>query len=338
MKLYGREMTKADILRRVGDISQLGGVRSYTLNSGKGKGVEAYEINTGAGLRFTLLKDRCLDIGWADFNGTPLSFISKAGVSGSLYFEHRGEELHRVFAPGLITTCGLRNVGAFCRVRGEEFGQHGRISNAPAEEAYAFGRWEENEYRIRAGGTMREGVLYGENLYLIRSYETALGRTSFRLTDTIINRSFREEQIAIVYHTNFGYPLLDKDARLSLPEGRIVNHDGQFWPDGTEQIPDAEDTAARQPGYRILFDEERIHVSITNRRLTGFKGVYMEYDRNALPCFALWRSFSSGDYVVGFEPGTSFPMGRENSLREGYMITLKPQEEYRIELELGIEF
>lgn len=338
MKLFGEEFTKKEILRRVGDISQIGGVRSYTLNSGKAKGVDAYEINTGAGLRFTLLRDRCMDIGWADFNGVPLSFISKAGVSGSMYFEHRGEELHRVFAPGLITTCGLRNVGAFCQCEGEEFGQHGRISNAPAEEAYALARWEGDEYIIQAGGTMRESVLYGENLYLIRKYETSLGSTSFRLMDTIVNRSFREEHIAIVYHTNFGYPLLDKEACISLPGGQVVNHEGKRWPDGTETVLGVEDGMVRKPGYRILFEQERIHAALTNQKLTGFKGIYMEYDRKALPCFALWRSFSSGDYVVGFEPGTSFPMGRDNSLREGYMVTLKPQEEYRIELEFGIEF
>ena len=338
MKLFNRELSKEEVYKRVGDLSQIGGIRSFTLNSGKAKGVEAWEINTGSGLRFTVLKDRCLDIGWADYCGTPLAFMSKAGVSSSLYFEHQGEELHRVFAPGLLTTCGLRNVGVFCRVEGENFGQHGRISNAPAEEAYACGFWEGDEYVLRVGGIMRESVVYGENLYLIRQIETALGKTSFHLTDTIINRSFRKEQVAIVYHINFGYPLIDAEAKICLPPGEITNQNGIRWPDGTDIVGLPQDNAVKKPGYRIRFDDNYIHAVLKNDKLSGFKGIYVTYDKKALPCFALWRSFSSGDYVVGFEPGTAFPMGREKLLQEELMLNLEPQQEYKIELEIGIEF
>ena len=158
MFLFGKQIHKREFFQRFGDVSQVGGVKSFTLNSGKAKGIDAYEINTGAGLRFTVLADRCMDIAWADYKSAPIGFISKAGISSSLYFEHKRDELHRVFGPGLLTTCGLRNVGSPCVVDCEEFAQHGRIHNAPAELVSIDADWDGDEYRISLKGSMREAV------------------------------------------------------------------------------------------------------------------------------------------------------------------------------------
>ena len=40
-------MTKQELLKRVGSVEQIGGVRDFTFNDGKAKGVRAIEINTG---------------------------------------------------------------------------------------------------------------------------------------------------------------------------------------------------------------------------------------------------------------------------------------------------
>jgi len=46
-KLFGKDMTKAEICERVGDISQIAGAMPYTYNSGKAKGTAAVEVKTG---------------------------------------------------------------------------------------------------------------------------------------------------------------------------------------------------------------------------------------------------------------------------------------------------
>lgn len=338
MKLYGKTHTKEDILRHVGELSQLGGVKESTLSSGKGRGMRCIDVDTGAGLQFTLLPDRCLDIAWARYKTTPLGFITKAGVSSSVYFTHWNEELHRVFAGGLLTTGGLRNIGKFGDYEGEHFGQHGRISNAPAEDVAVNCGWQGDEYRMSFSGRMREAVLYEENLYLHRTIHTHMGATAFTIRDTITNLAFRTEAVDILYHMNFGYPLLSGGAAVRLPGGVYTD-----LATGQEKPVSALDTTIGPPkddapslGFPIAFDDEDVCVELLNPSLDEMKGIRLRYKKSQLPRFALWKCEKSGDYVVGLEPGTSTPEGREANLKNGTMVMLKPMEEYTIEVTFEI--
>ncbi len=339
MFLFGKEIAKREFYQHFGDVSQVGGIKSFTLNSGKAKGIDAYEINTGAGLRFTVLADRCMDIAWADYKAAPLGFISKAGISSSVYYEHRRDELHRVFGPGLLTTCGLRNVGSPCVVDGEEFAQHGRIHNAPAEDISVDAGWDGDEYRISLKGVMREAVLYKENLHFTRKIETALGSKSFKITDTLANLALREEQVCILYHFNIGYPVIDEGAKLLIPSGDIVNEplNGRptRWEESLAAVPAPQPNANTTLFMRL--DDEDIRIGLSNEKLAGFKGIYMKYKKSQLPCFTMWRNYLQGDYVLGLEPGTVYPENRENSLKKNRMVKLQPMEEMKLEIEFGIE-
>jgi hypothetical protein len=338
MFLYGKELTKREFYQRFGDVSQVGGVKSLTLGGGKAKGIDAYEINTGAGLRFMVLADRCMDIAWTDYQSVPIGFISKAGISSSLYFEHRGDELHRVFGPGLLTTCGLRNVGSPCVVDGEEFAQHGRIHNAPAENVSIDAEWDGDEYRISLKGSMREAVLYKENLHFTRKIETSLGSNTFKITDSIVNLALRDEYVCILYHFNYGYPVIDEGAKLILPPADIVNelHDGRpgRW-DESLSLLDGPQQKAKSTLF-MRFDEEDIKVVIRNEKLEGFKGIYMKYKRSQLPCFTAWRNFLQGDYVLGLEPANCHVEGRATERATGTLQVLQPGEQRDYHVEIGV--
>ena len=78
--LYGKKVTKKELMKRIGDISQIAGAKLYELKSGRAKGVTAIDVKTGSGFSFTVLPDRAMDIAWAEYKGIPLSFISKTGV------------------------------------------------------------------------------------------------------------------------------------------------------------------------------------------------------------------------------------------------------------------
>ncbi len=49
-----------NILKYIGNISQIGGVRPYELSDGWARKMRAIDINTGSGLHYTILPDR----GW----------------------------------------------------------------------------------------------------------------------------------------------------------------------------------------------------------------------------------------------------------------------------------
>src|SRR5258705_13654089 len=81
----------------------------------------------------------------------------------------------RSFFGGLLTTCGLTQVGQPCVDGDEQLGLHGRIGNTPAEDVWAHAEWQGEDYGLSAGGTMRETRVYGEDLPLSRRIRVRLG-------------------------------------------------------------------------------------------------------------------------------------------------------------------
>ena len=49
---------KNEIWSWIGDLSQVAGIKHYELRSGRAKGTEAFDVRTGAGLAFTVVKSR----------------------------------------------------------------------------------------------------------------------------------------------------------------------------------------------------------------------------------------------------------------------------------------
>lgn len=50
MLLFGKEMSKREIMDRVGDLSQLGGIKSYVFDDGAARGIRALDLKTPAGI------------------------------------------------------------------------------------------------------------------------------------------------------------------------------------------------------------------------------------------------------------------------------------------------
>ncbi len=75
-QLYNDQWTRQQIQGHVGDISQIGGVHTFTLADGPERGVRAAELRSAAGLRFTVYLDRGMDIGPAEYKGIQLRPLS----------------------------------------------------------------------------------------------------------------------------------------------------------------------------------------------------------------------------------------------------------------------
>ena len=102
--LFGRNWTRRELMERVGDISQLGGIRNLTLNDGNENGVRAVEVRSGTGFRFVVLPDRGMDISEADHAGRSLCWRSSTGDVAPAFFEPTGRGWLRGFFGGLLTT------------------------------------------------------------------------------------------------------------------------------------------------------------------------------------------------------------------------------------------
>src|SRR5260370_1256249 len=129
MKLFGHAYTRQEILRKVGSISQIGGIRTYTLNDGASSGVKAIDIHNGNGMLFTILPDRGLDISRFSYHGASLCWHSSTGEVHPSFYEADEFNWLRTFYGGFLVTCGLTHMGLPDEDGGVKLGLHGRYSN-----------------------------------------------------------------------------------------------------------------------------------------------------------------------------------------------------------------
>ncbi len=302
-------MNRKELLKHIGSVEQVGGIRDFTFNDGKAKGVRGIEINTGK-LRFIVLPDRGMDIAQAFYEGDSVSWISKTGITAPTYYEKDGTGWLRGFYGGLITTCGLKNIGS----PAGEYGLHGRIANTPACKVSVFADWVGDEYIMRVSGEMRESVVFGLNLVFKRTITAKLFEDSFTVEDTIVNESLHEESVALCYHCNFGYPLVRDGAKMINVPAEVADITAPIHGKTEECIP-------------VDYTGDVVTVGIENGEL----GAYITYERSTLPDFLIWKMLGESEYVVGLEPRTT-STGGQKMIDSGKLVKLGSFEEYSTRL------
>lgn len=330
-------------MRRIGDMSQIAGLKRYSFSEGKAKGVEAIDVKTGSGLSFTVLPGRGMDIAWAEFNGTPFSYISKTGIVSPQYYESGRLEWLRTFFAGLLTTCGLSNVGGPCNeehpVLGDQnFGLHGRISNMAADNVCVNQEWKENDFIMTISGHMRESVLHGENLVLKRTIKTSLGAKSLFIHDVVENEGLEDQPLMILYHINIGYPVVDEKS-LFICNSKEIIPVGSRSKETLDIYSNMQGPVKAEPEHLFFHDfgcdrDGMTSCGIINPDLEF--GVYLKYNMCQLPKFSQWKMMAESEYVVGMEPGNCNPIGRVEAKRNGSIEYLKAGEKKEIDLEIGI--
>ena len=329
---------KREMLRYVGDFSQLFGIKEYILVDGRAKGVRAYDVKNGSGLEFTILADRCLDIAGLSFKGINCSYITKAGIVAPEYYDDNGIGFLRSYLAGFLTTCGLRNVGSPCEENGEYFPLHGRMGNTPAEQVNASTEWIDDVPVLTISGQMREARLFGENLVLGRKIVSKYGENKITLQNSIENLGFKREELNLLFHFNMGYPLLDADSILVTPTAKLIPRDQEAI-DGaaiSRQCQPPTPGYAEQVFYHDLNSDQdgNTCVALINKRLEI--GVVLNYSKNQLFNFAQWKQMGEGDYVMGMEPCNCFVGGRIDPRNADVKEYLEPGEIRNIDLTIEL--
>jgi len=340
MRLFGKQYTRSQLLERVGTVNQIGGARRCRLEDGRSNGVTAFEVDTGAGLRFTVLPDRGMDISRASFRGTNLTYLTASGEAHPAYFEPAGMGWLRTFFAGLLTTCGLTYMGNPGPDGDADLGLHGRANVTPARQVCDRSGWIGDEYRIELTGIVEESVLFGDKLRLTRTIATSLGAPSLTITDVVENFGYAPSPFVIMYHINPGFPLLDEGAEFLLTARETVPYDEY----SADRLPTLPTYTAPVPGFReenflhaVAPDAEgRAHAALVNRALDGGLGLYVSFDARALPWLTQWKMFGQGDYVLGMEPANA-PCENRAVLREqGRLPMLQPGESRTMRVEIGV--
>ncbi len=337
-KLYGRDLSKTELMKRIGDISQVACAKEYMMTSGKADGVRAIDVKTGTGLGFTVLPSRGMDIAYADYKGRAISFISKTGIVSPNFYDPDGNEFLRSFYGGLLTTCGLGNIGRACEDKGKKLGLHGRISNIPASDVGVYNEWEEDEFIIKIRGKMTESIVYGENLTLTRQISTKLGSNVILIEDKVENCGYNDQPLMLLYHCNFGYPIVSESSSLLSSESSVVGRDetAQSKVDNFDKIEGPIHDHPETVFFHDLSpdDDNMVFAGIYNDELNT--GVYLKFNKDMLPYMNHWKQTGEGDYVVALEPATWYPNGRKEARERDELMYIAPGEIKHFRLEIGV--
>lgn len=340
-KLFGREYSREELMKKTGNLSQVCGMKEYTWSAGKAKGVDAVDIDAGD-LKFTVLASRCLDIGQATFKGLPFGYIAKSGVRAPEYFvEKKAIGFLDSFNGGLLTTSGLNNIGADSVVDGREYGVHGEIANIPAEMVCKRAYWENDELYFEVSGIMRHSRFYAEDLVLERKINTKLGSNKLTITDTIENMDFARVPLMLLYHINLGFPFLDANSKVlyqNLKSSRPRTESARKGLDSFASFIEPVDGIEEECFYHTFDTDDGIaQATLFNPILGGNgMGVYVRYNTAQLPVFLQWKMMRSREYVCGFSPATTYAEGRGNAIAKNEAMYIEPLEKKVFQVEIGV--
>lgn len=315
-------------------------VRKRRLRGGLRDGVDVVEIDNGA-FSISVLPTRGMGLWRARLGDLQLGWQSPA--QGPVHPRH--VDLWEPSGLGwlagfdeLLCRCGLEsNGGPVHDSQGKLlYPLHGKIANLPAHRVTLSVDSDSGELTLT--GVVDEARLYHPKLRLTSTLRTRPGEPGVRITDEVQNLSAAPGELELVYHVNFGPPLLESGAKVVAPVKTLVpmtdraaegvaswNIYGGEEPGFTEQVYLFELAASADGQTRTLL-----------RNAHGNLGASLAFSVRQLPCFTLWKSTqqAADGYVTGLEPGVNYPNQRTFEAQQGRVVPLAGGERKTFELAL----
>ena len=327
---------------KITNAAQIGGIETAVIDNGPGRGTRIAWINTGTGLRYKVVIDRAMDIADAFYNQHSLAWLSHVGITAPQPFSHHGMDWIRTFGGGLLTTCGLSHVGG---PESDEFGErglHGGLSNLPAEiESVIQPDLARGTLEMSITARIRQTQVFGPSLELRRTISGTLGQPLIRISDEVYNAGNTEQPHMLLYHFNFGWPLVDEDTALlwngtwATGDNARIFREGNNFRRAPAPLPEHKGNGEEVAVINSPADADGLcYCGLYNANLRI--AVSLQYKKKQLPWLSNWQHWAPGEYVTGLEPGTHPPIGQARARREGSLIMLQPGATKTYDLELEI--
>jgi hypothetical protein len=299
------------------------------LTGGLSDGVDIIDVSNGK-LSFVIVPTRGMSLWKASLPGFAVGW--KSPVRGPVHpaLVDLGEPSGLGWLDGfdeLLVRCGLESNGApeFDEESGRlKYPLHGRIANKPAHEISVSFDPDREEVSVR--GVVEECRFHFLKLRMTCTFTTRLGSTEIQIHDEVENLSASEAEMQLLYHVNFGVPLLDAGARLVGPFKTVVPRNEH----AAQGVKGWDSFQAPEPGFeeRVYFanvhaDAEG-HTRVLLKNAHGTRGASLAYNTQQLPCFTLWKNTTSeaDGCVTGLEPATNYPNPRSFEGKQGRVVKL----------------
>lgn len=325
-------------------------IEKKTLHGGKQEGVETITIDNGAiqvvlcptrGMGILQVTKGDLQLKW----DSPIKeivnpqFVNLDSRGGLGWLEGFNEFMCR---------CGLESNGhpgtdKFINNVGDEAEMdltlHGKIANIPASSVDVIID-RTAPYAIRIKGQVNEKLLFGPKLELHTELVVIPGESSFQLIDEIKNAGAQEQEFQILYHANFGSPLLEEGAKVvaAVKSVKPFNDRAAEGLD-TWNVYDAPTTGFVEQVYLLeLAADDNNHTTALLHNQAGDKGATISWSLAELPYLTVWKNTGAlnDGYVTGIEPGTNYPNNRSVERAAGRVPKLQPGESRLMTLKFGL--
>lgn len=277
-------------------------VRNVVADDGPERGTRSIIVQALDGLSTEILLDRGMDLGSTWFGGRPVSWTSTVARAGRGHVDGEAGWLDG-WTGGLMTTCGLRNVGS----PSEGHGQHGSFSDLAAHDVSVRRNETDGRSAVDVVGTLDDASSLGAHLRVERTITIVTGEAAVTVTDRITNLGTLREQVPLLYHVNFGYPFLTPESTYEI-DGQPWQSMGEPAQGSTDRIVDHDVTTGR--------------AVLTSPSLDVSAVVTWDLDEQAH--LHTWRRNEPGSYVASIEPANCSLGGRAADRDAGIAPHLEP--------------
>ena len=299
-------------------------ITQTTLHGGKQEGVELIRIDNGK-LAITVIPTRGMNILRVESDEVTLGWDSPVkDVVHPQYvdLESRGGLGWLEGFNEWMVRCGLEFAGhpgldKFVTNTGDEAEMmltlHGKIGNIPATSVEIHID-EKAPHRIRVRGVVHERLFYGPKLKLITEVSTEPGSSEFRISDSVTNEGAFNQEFQLIYHGNFGAPLLGQGAKIHVAAKQIApmnEHAGKAIDNWATYNEPTKGFIEEVYLFEPLADSAKLTKAVLQNR-DGSKGVSMQWSTAELPYLTVWKNTAAtaDGYVTGIEPATGYPFNR----------------------------
>lgn len=316
----------------IGNTYQLYGTKHYKLENGDNNNVRCIDVKTGSGLEYTVVTDRGLDISWASYKGSNVTYISNNAEVHPSYYKFSGSKWLRTFFAGLLTTCGPTNIGSSCVDQGEEYGLHGEFNVTPGKYICDMTRYSN---KIHIKGEIDSSSIFSEKIRINRTIESEIFGSEIKIIDRITNYGNRPIPILMLYHINFGFPLLNSLANIKVYSDNIEAYDDysrEHLSSISTFLPPCESN--KEKNY---FHKMTDYSGYSYAFINGSSNIcaYVKFSNATLPYLSMWKLETKNDYVLALEPCNAKCVGRSKIREQGNLPFIEPEESLNFEVSIG---
>ena len=313
-----------------------------TLHGGRQEGVQVIEVDNGA-MTFTIVPSRGFEVWKAQAGTLRLGWDSpvKEIIHPSyIRLTDNGGQGWVAGFGGLMVRGGLASFGSPVQDGAQQLTLHGHVDYIPAR--FVSVRYEASPVpRLVFRGVVDDVQTFGPQLRLTSEISTPIGKPAIIFDDQITNLSDVPQEMQLLYHTNFGTPLLGAGAEFVAPVKQVAPMNKASAADGLKEWnrysgPHARAYAAQVFNLQLHGDASGMTKAML-KSPDGSKGVLMSFDTHGLPYMSLWKNeiTPKAGYVTGLEPGTGFPNPRPVERAAHRVPLLKGGGSYRVHLEIA---